>query len=140
MYIKNQKDFYSGVMFICVGGGFAWGANTYSIGTGARMEPGYFPLILGVILGLLGTAIAVKALMVKTEDGEKVGAIAWRPLFFIIVANLIFGVCIGGLPSIGLPPLGLVIGIILLTSFSTLADDGFKPKKIATRECQKFCV
>ena len=36
MLIKSQKDFFSGLMFAAVGGGFAWGATHYSIGTGAR--------------------------------------------------------------------------------------------------------
>ena len=53
MNIKSQKDFLSGLMFLVVGGVFAWGATHYSIGTGARMGPGYFPLLLGVILVLV---------------------------------------------------------------------------------------
>ena len=42
--IKSQKDFFSGLMFMVVGGLFAWGATSYSVGTAARMGPGYFPL------------------------------------------------------------------------------------------------
>ena len=57
MKIKSQKDFFSGLMFLVVGGGFAWGATTYSVGTGARMGPGYFPLLLGILLGIIGAAI-----------------------------------------------------------------------------------
>ena len=48
MNIKSQKDFFSGLMFLVVGVAFAWGATTYKVGTGARMGPGYFPLMLGV--------------------------------------------------------------------------------------------
>ncbi|MEY4317863.1 MAG: hypothetical protein RI902_1671, partial [Pseudomonadota bacterium] len=33
--IKSQKDFYSGLMFMLIGGAFAWGATNYSVGTGA---------------------------------------------------------------------------------------------------------
>ena len=101
MNIKSQKDFFSGLMFMCVGVAFAWGASTYNIGNGARMGPGYFPLMLGVLLALLGGLITFKALVVETIDGEKIGKFAWKPLFFIITANLVFGACIGGLPSIG---------------------------------------
>ena len=54
MNIKSQKDFFSGLMFTVVGGAFAYGATSYTVGTGARMGPGYFPLVLGVILALLG--------------------------------------------------------------------------------------
>ena len=50
MRIKSQKDFFAGLMFSVVGVGFAIGASTYSIGEGARMGPGYFPLMLGIVL------------------------------------------------------------------------------------------
>lgn len=131
MNIKSQKDFFSGLMFMVIGVAFAWGAATYTIGTGARMGPGYFPLALGILLALLGGLITFKALVVETVDGEKVGAFAWRPLVFIILGNLVFGAMIGGLPSIGLPPMGLVVGIFLLTFISSLAGDEFKPKEVA---------
>ena len=49
MNIKSQKDFFSGLMFMGVGAAFAWGATTYNVGTGARMGPGYFPLMLGIL-------------------------------------------------------------------------------------------
>ena len=90
------------------------------------MGPGYFPLVLGVILTVLGAAITFKAMVVETMDGDKVGSFAWRPLFFIILANLVFGAAIGGLPVIGLPPLGLIIGIFLLTIIAAYAGDEFK--------------
>jgi hypothetical protein len=67
---------------------------------------------------------------VETVDGDKVGKFAWKPLFFIIMANLVFGVCIGGLPSIGLPPLGLIVGIFLLTFIASNAGDEFKIKEV----------
>ena len=50
--IKSQQDFFSGLMFTVVGAAFAYGATQYSIGTGARMGPGYFPMLLGIISGL----------------------------------------------------------------------------------------
>lgn len=130
MNIKSQKDFFSGLMFMCVGVAFAWGASSYTVGTGARMGPGYFPLVLGVILSVLGVAITFKSLVVETMDGDKVGSFAWKPLFFIILANLVFGAAIGGLPAIGLPPLGLIPGIVLLTFIAANAGDEFQFKEI----------
>jgi hypothetical protein len=129
--IKSQKDFYSGLMFSVVGVAFAWGATTYTVGTGARMGPGYFPLLLGVLLAVLGAVVMFKSLVVPTEDGEKLGKWAWKPLFFIIAANLIFGVALGGLPSIGLPAFGLVAGIYALTFLASLAGEEFKFKEVA---------
>jgi hypothetical protein len=131
MNIKSQKDFFSGLMFMCVGVAFAWGASSYTIGNGARMGPGYFPLVLGVLLAVLGGVITFKALVVETVDGDRIGAFAWKPLFFIVLSNLVFGVAIGGLPSIGLPPLGLVAGIFLLTFVAANAGDEFNFKEVA---------
>ena len=130
MNIKSQKDFFSGLMFMAVGVGFGWGASDYTLGDGARMGPGYFPLALGVLLAFLGAIITFKALVVETVDGDKIGKLAWKPLFFIILANLVFGVCIGGLPRIGLPPLGLIIGIYLLTLIASNAGDEFALKPV----------
>ena len=89
------------------------------------MGPGYFPLMLGVVLVILGAVVAFTSLVVETEDGEKIGKWAWRPLFFIIAANLAFGVLLGGLPSIGLPAMGLVAAIYALTLISAMADGHF---------------
>lgn len=130
MKIQSEKDFYSGVMFTSVGTAFAWGASTYTMGSGARMGAGYFPLILGILLAVLGLAIAAKALVTRTPDGDKIGKFAWQPLFFIISANLVFGACIGGLPAIGLQPLGLVLGIYLLTFIAAKAGSEFKFKEV----------
>ena len=116
-------------MFAAVGGAFAAVSSTYTIGTGARMGPGYFPLVLGVLLAALGVLIAVRSFTSGPEGGDPVGRFAWRPLFFIIAANLAFGACLGGLPSIGLPPLGLILGIFILTFVASLASEEFNPKE-----------
>jgi hypothetical protein len=128
--IKSQKDFFSGVMFSAVGVAFAWGATSYTIGEGARMGPGYFPLLLGIILTLLGAAISLQALVIETEDGDKIGPWAWKPLGFVIAANLLFGVLLGGLPSIGVPAMGLIAAIFGLTIVASLAGDTFNMKEV----------
>ena len=130
MRIKSQRDFFSGLMFTAVGGAFAWGATNYNIGEAARMGPGYFPLMLGIVLALVGLLIIFESLVVETEDGERIGAWAWRPLTFIIGANVVFGICIGGLPGIGLPALGMIIGIYALTFVAALAGDEFRVKEV----------
>ena len=130
MNIKSQKDFFSGLMFTAVGVAFAWGATTYNVGTGARMGPGYFPLMLGILMAVLGAAIILESLIVETEDGEKIGSWAWKPLFFIIAANLVFGLALGGLPSLKIPAMGLIAGIYALTFIASLAADTFKLKEV----------
>ena len=131
MKIKSQKDFFAGLMFMVVGIAFAWGATNYTIGEGARMGPGYFPLMLGVLLTLIGLFVTFEALVVETEDGEKIGKAAWKPLVFIILSNLAFGVLLGGLPKLGIPAMGLIVGIYALTFIAALAGEEFKVKEVA---------
>lgn len=130
MSIKSQRDFVTGVLFSAFGIAFAWGATTYNVGTGARMGPGYFPLMVGVLIAILGVAITIQSLIVKTEDGEPIGRIAWRPLIFIIGANLVFGVLLVGVRAWGLPGMGLIVAIYALTFIASLAGDQFRFKEV----------
>jgi hypothetical protein len=128
--IKSQKDFFSGLMFTLVGGAFAMGATNYSVGTGARMGPGYFPMLLGVVLALLGAFIIFYSLVEHAEDGDKVGSFAWRPIGYVLGSNLAFGILLGGLPSIGLPAMGLIVAIYALVIIASKAGDNFVLKDV----------
>lgn len=128
MNIKSQKDFFSGLMFMGVGLAFAWGATTYSVGQGARMGPGYFPLYLGVLMAILGAAITFSSLVVESVGGDKIGKWAWKPLFFIILANLVFGVLLAGLPSLKIPAAGLIVAIYALVFIASMGEAGWKVK------------
>lgn len=130
MNIKSQKDFFSGLMFLALGVAFAWGATSYKIGDAARMGPGYFPLLLGVLMAILGGVITFKSLVIETEDGDKIGKWVWRPVGYIVAANLVFGILLGGLPSIKLPAMGLVVAIFALTLIAARAGSEFKLKEI----------
>ena len=126
MKIKSRKDFFSGLMFLFVGIAFAWGATNYTIGSGARMGPGYFPLMLGVVMAFLGACLTMTALVVETVTGDPIGKWAWKPLAFVIVANLLFGILLGGLPSVGLPAMGLIVAIYVLVIVGSMAGSEFK--------------
>lgn len=131
MKIKSQKDFFAGLMFMVAGIAFAWGSTNYTIGEAARMGPGYFPLMLGILLTILGAIVTFQALVIETEDGGRIGTIAWRPLFFIIGANLIFGLLLAGLPALHIPALGMIVAIYALTFVASLAGTEFKAKEVA---------
>ena len=62
MAIKSQKDLLAGLMFTLTGAAFTLGAREYDMGTAGRMGPGYFPLVLGIILAGLGILITLQSL------------------------------------------------------------------------------
>jgi hypothetical protein len=117
MRIKSQRDFWSGVMFILAGIGFAWGATNYSFGNSARPGPGYFPFGLGILMAILGAMVLFKSLTVETEGGDPIGSIGWKPLLIILGSLVLFG--------FALPYLGMVIALPLLVVTSALAGDEF---------------
>ena len=51
--IRNNKDFWAGMMFIGIGAAAMFIARDYPFGSALRMGPGYFPSVLGGILILL---------------------------------------------------------------------------------------
>ncbi len=122
MKIKSQREFWSGIVFIVIGVVFAFGATTYSMGTSARPGAGYFPLILSVCMAILGAVVLFKALTIETDDGDPIGAFAWRPLIVIVVAIAFFGLAI--------ERLGLFVSIPALIFISSLAGDEFKWKGV----------
>lgn len=117
MKIKSQKDFWSGLMFIVAGLGFAVGAQHYNFGSSARPGPGYFPFGLGILLALLGALVLFEALTIETEDGEPIGAWAWKPLATICLSIALFGWL--------LPRLGMAIALPVLIVICSLAGDEF---------------
>ena len=117
MKIKSQRDFWSGLMFLAIGIGFAWGATNYSFGSSARPGPGYFPFGLGILLALIGALVLFKALTIETEGGDKIGPVAWKPLSIVLGSVALFGFL--------LPWLGMILTLPVLIVISALAGDEF---------------
>jgi hypothetical protein len=120
--IKSQKDFWSGLMFIVVGAGFALGALSYSFGSSARPGPAYFPFGLGILTAVLGGVLLFGALTIETEDGEPIGAWPLKQMVLIIGAVVIFGLLI--------PKIGMAVALPLLIGVSSLASGEFHWKEV----------
>ncbi len=126
MQIKSRKDFASGLMFIGVGAAFAIGATSYTVGGAARMGPGYFPLLLGSLLAIMGTFVLLGSLAGPARPGGGlIGKIAWKPLVLIVSANLLFGVLLGGVQTLGIPAMGLIAAIFATVIVSSMAGDRY---------------
>jgi hypothetical protein len=112
--IKNFKDFYAGLMFTLFGTVFTWGATRYSMGAAAKMGPGYFPLILGGLLTILGVIILIQSLLVESADGEVGLLVIVKPAILVFGSIAAFALL--------LRPAGLVVAIfeiILVSSFAS---------------------
>jgi hypothetical protein len=114
MRIKHPKDFCAGLMFVAFGiVAIVIGAN-YPLGTAARMGPGYFPRILGILLVALGLLMAFRSLFL---GGDGIPKSMWKPLTLVLGSVLLFGVL--------LPRSGLVLATIALILTSSLASRQF---------------
>lgn len=120
MKLKNPKDFWSGVMFAAIGFAFAIIVKVYDypMGTAARMGPGYFPFVLGSLMGILGLIIVAESLVTA---GGPVSKFAWRPLIWVLGAFVIFGLTA--------KLVGLVIAICLLVMISAYGGHEHKWKE-----------
>ncbi|MBU1359557.1 MAG: tripartite tricarboxylate transporter TctB family protein [Gammaproteobacteria bacterium] len=129
MKIKSQQNFYSGIMFAAVGAAFSIGATNYNLGEAARMGPGYFPLVLGALLCVLGLLVMLTGITVNTSDGQPIGKIAWKPLSLVIGANLLFGVLLGGIREFDIPAMGLMVAIYAMVIVACMAGPQFAMKR-----------
>jgi len=120
--IKGEKDFWSGVMFIVIGLGFAWGATNYSFGSAARPGPAYFPFGLGILLAVLGAIVLAKALLLDTRGGDKIEPWPWKPWAIILGSVVMFG--------LALPRLGMIVTLPLLIGVASLASGEFRIKEV----------
>jgi hypothetical protein len=131
MRIKNQKDFWAGVLFTVLGLFFAGLGSQYTFGTADNMGPGYFPTSLGVITTLIGLYVATSALS-PTAKEEKVDAFRLRQALLIIGPVVLFAVL--------LKPLGLILALFILILTSSLASHEFTWKGALIAAVTLICI
>ena len=122
MKIRNQRDFGAGIMYMVIGLFFAIVATNYSMGTAAKMGPGYFPFYLGILMFLLGVLVAVKAFSAKAAI-ESIPKFNWRIIAQITGAVVLYGLL--------LPRLGFLIAVVVLVFVAASASKEFTWKGTA---------
>ena len=101
----------TGLIFLAIGSIAVVGAAQYPFGTLAHIGAGFFPMVLGVLLCLVGlTSLVLGLKAVETVDG----AIAWRALCLITLAVALSGLL--------LVQGGLLVAIPVLVITSALAS------------------
>jgi hypothetical protein len=117
-YIRHPKDFFAGLLFIAIGIADIAIAANYPLGTAARMGPGYFPRILGILLIALGSILALRALKL---NGAPLPSWPWRPTVVVLAAVVAFGLLV--------THVGVVLATIALIVASSAASHEFRPKE-----------
>jgi hypothetical protein len=134
MKIGHPKNFWGGVIFALIGLMFAVIArgiklgdttllNGYTMGTPARMGPGFFPFWLGMILLVLGIVIAIIGMRTPGGEGSAFPRFHWRPILFVLGAVVLFGVI--------LKAVGMLIAGFVLVFVASVGSREFNPRKIA---------
>ena len=86
--LRNNKDFWAGMMLIATGAAAMFIARDYRFGSAMRMGPGFFPTILGGILIAFGICIMVVGL----RSNEKIqGRLSLRALILLPFSMVLFG-------------------------------------------------
>ncbi|GAA0459889.1 membrane protein [Actinoplanes capillaceus] len=109
---RSLPDVLAGGVFAVIGGVFVVGSLGYDRGTPLRMGPGYFPLLVGAIVTVLGLVILVKGLIAGSD--LPFDAVPWRAIVLVTVAVVFFGVFVRVL---GFVPTSFVTA--LLTAFAS---------------------
>ena len=122
MQLKNKLDFWSGIMFVLLGIGFAIGATNYTMGTAARMGPGYFPFWLGICMALLGAYVSLSAFLASAEETDN-PVFDWKMVFVLIGAVVLCGITFNFL--------GVYLSLFLLVFISSMAAYDFNWKVAA---------
>jgi hypothetical protein len=113
-WVRSPKDFWAGMLFIAIGIVAVVVSSGYTMGTAARMGPGYFPRGLGGLLVALGAVIALRGVRIA---GPAIPRFHLRPIVFVLVAVVAFGLT--------LPLTGVVLGTILLIFVTSYASHEF---------------
>ncbi|MHB9097682.1 MAG: tripartite tricarboxylate transporter TctB family protein [Syntrophales bacterium] len=87
--VRNNKDFWAGMMLIGLGAAAMFISRDYQFGSALRMGPGFFPTILGGVLIAFGVCI----MAVGLKRGEKIqGHLSPKALIMLPLSLVLFGV------------------------------------------------
>jgi hypothetical protein len=116
--IRNPKDFWAGALFVAFGLAAVILGSRYNLGTAARMGPGYFPRILGLLLIALGAIISVRGLR---TDGAVISAWRLRPTLIVLGSVVLFGLIVDHV--------GLALSTVVLIVLASAASSEFRWKE-----------
>lgn len=116
--IRHPKDFWSGVLFIGMGAFAVIAGSKYTLGSAARMGPGYFPRMLGILMVIIGALVLLRSFRLS---GARVPAWKWRPTLLVLGSIVLFGAVV--------QTLGMALSTILLIVVASAASHEFRPRE-----------
>lgn len=108
---KDSIDIIGGLLLVAVGLFAVIYAQQYSFGTLNRMGPGYFPVILGAVLAVLGLLVAIPAWF-RVGTGP---VVRWKTFAIVIGSVVLFAAT--------MKVLGLILATALAVLIASLADN-----------------
>jgi hypothetical protein len=117
MRISQPKDFLTGLMFLLFGAAAMLLSRGLTVGTAAKMGPGYFPFALGLLLAVLGAVLVWRGLL-RTRDSKSWPSVQLKPLAIVLLSVFLF--------SQTLKALGLVLSTALLVVMVSKASHEFR--------------
>lgn len=118
------KDFIGGVILLIFGSWCAIYAQRYDFGAVARMGPGFFPIILGVLIAFIGLILILVSLRIQ---GAKLPKIEYSSLGYVLLGIVLFALTIS--------TAGLIVATIITVLVSSLPD-----KNISWRNRILLCI
>lgn len=90
MKLALTKNALTGLLFLVLGVGTFVAARNYGLGNMRSPGPGFFPMIVGGILALLGVGLLVEASMRDTDAAERVKSWQLMPALCILGSVVAF--------------------------------------------------
>ena len=116
--IRHPKDFFAGLMFIAFGVAALAIGSGYALGTAARMGPGYFPRILGIMLVVIGAVVALRSVKLQ---GSPIEFGSLKPMAIVLGSVVLFGLLS--------PHIGLILAGVMLIVASSAGSSEFRWKE-----------
>jgi hypothetical protein len=113
--VKDQRDFWSGILFIAFGCAGLWIGRSYAVGTLVRMGPGFFPMMMSLALAGVGGFLLARSLVVAGEPLER--SAIW-PQLLILGAIVAFGLLI--------ERVGIAVAVMAVAAVSGIAAQGLR--------------
>ncbi|MBI3529202.1 MAG: tripartite tricarboxylate transporter TctB family protein [Betaproteobacteria bacterium] len=118
MLVRSRKDLYGGLLLLAFGIAAIVLARDYALGSAARMGPGYFPRMLGILLIVIGCVLILISLR---NEGSPIPAWKWRPTMVVLGSVVLFGAIV--------QYLGLALSTVVLIVMSSAASTEFRAKE-----------